>query len=160
MNIKSLLKSFFDIIFPPRCSICKKFSHEPICSDCLSKIQYIDKNVCKACGKPHDKYFEGNYCHDCYLKKTPFDMARSVAEYDGVMKDAIHKFKFNNKHTLKHSLGKLLTDYLNEASDLNLSDIDLIIPVPLSQKKLKTREYNQTTLLAEELPLPTYFDHF
>lgn len=151
MNLQTIFNSLIDLIFPPRCVVCKKFSNDPLCGDCLSKVKYIDPLVCKVCGEPHNSRFEGNFCHDCYQKKTPFDIARSITVYEGVMKEAIHEFKFNNKRTLSVPLGKIMIDYLKNNKEIGVSDVDIIIPVPLSRKKQRAREYDQAELLAEEL---------
>jgi ComF family protein len=151
MNIRSLFEGFIDLILPPRCAICRKHSQEQICKECTSKIKYLKTPYCRVCGRPHDARFEGDFCHDCYLKKTSFNSARSVAEYEGVIKKALHIFKFNNRYGLKTCLGRIAADYLNNSSGMNLSEVDMMIPIPLSRKKLKAREYNQAKLLAEEL---------
>lgn len=75
-------------------------------------------------------------------------MARSVAIYDGIVKDAIHEFKFNGKKKLSEKLGQLLTDYLT-GREIPTEEIDLIVPIPLSKKREKGRGYNQSMLLAE-----------
>jgi len=151
MTLRSLLNNFLDIIIPPRCIICKKQGREQICSDCFAKIRYVTPPYCKICGKPHDSRFEGGFCHECYRKKTPFDLARSATEYEGTIKEALHMFKFSNRHSLKIPLGKIMADYLAANNGIDLSQIDIIMPVPLSRKKERSREYNQAKLLAEEL---------
>jgi len=86
------------------------------------------------------------------MKKTPFYMVRSVAFYIGPLKDALHAFKFRNKRVLSVPLAKMMMDFLIDPnSDIRTSEIDMIVPVPLSRKKKKVREYNQAELLGEEL---------
>ena len=135
MNIRSLVNDILDIFFPPRCVGCKKLSQEPICETCLLGIENIKLPYCKICGKPYEHSFEGSFCHDCYLKKTPFDMARSITIYNGIIKKALHKFKYKNKMILRSILGKIMTRYIDNQTEFTLEDINLIIPVPLSRKK-------------------------
>jgi len=151
MNIHQIINSFLDIIFPARCIACKKLSRDQICDNCMKEIKLINEPICKICGKPHDKHFQGNYCHDCYLRKTPYDLARSVTIYEGIIKEALHKYKFENKHSLSDIFGRTLNAYLDHQKDMDISKIDMIIPVPLSRGKEKEREYNQAQLLAEEI---------
>ena len=106
--------------------------------------------VCGICGKPRDKYFKEDLCDDCAKGGIPFAMARSVALYDGVLKEAIHKFKFNGKKALASSLGRFLVSYL-QYGDIPLKDMDMVIPIPLSGKREKQRGYNQSKLLAAEI---------
>jgi ComF family protein len=80
----------------------------------------------------------------------PFEIARSVVLYDGVMKDAIHKFKFEGRRALSVPLGGFLTSYLG-CGDIPAERIDVIIPLPLSGKRERQRGYNQSELLAREI---------
>ena len=146
----SLIDQFVDLIFPPRCVICRNNSRKMVCDDCLSKIIYLKPPICRICGKPKDKYFSGELCEDCSKGGVPFVMARSIALYDGVLKDAIHKFKFGEKKTLSRSLGELLVSYLMHG-DIPMQKIDLIIPLPLSKERERQRGYNQSRELAEEI---------
>ena len=75
-------------------------------------------------------------------------MARSVALYEGVLKEAIHKFKFNGKKRLSGMLGQLMVEHL-KCGEIPINDIDLIIPVPLSRQRERERGYNQSRLLAD-----------
>ena len=148
--MKTLFGQFLDLIFPPRCFICKKYSDQIMCGDCMGRVARIKLPVCRICGKPFDGYFAGDICGDCLAKHPPFIMARSASLYEGVMKDAIHKFKFGGKKALSSLLGQYLISYLDHG-DIHLADIDLIVPVPLSMKRERDRGYNQSKLLAEEI---------
>jgi ComF family protein len=121
-----------------------------ICDDCLSKVIYLSPPICRICGKPKDRYFSGDLCEDCSKGGVPFAIARSVALYDGILKDAIHKFKFGGKRTLSPLLGRLLVSYLIHG-DIPMQEVDLIIPLPLSKEREKQRGYNQSRSLAEEI---------
>jgi len=146
----SLFSQLLDLIFPPRCAICKKKGQKMICDDCLSKVVYIKPPICRICGKPRDKYFAGDLCEDCSREGMPFEIARSVVLYDGVIKEAIHKFKFEGKRALSSFLGEFLIDYLKRGY-IPVKKIDAVIPLPLSRKRFRQRGYNQTELLAKEI---------
>lgn len=66
--------------------------------------------------------------------------------YESSLRHAIHQFKFNGKVGLDRPLGRLLEQAI--ASDLK---VDLVVPVPLQQKRLQQRSYNQALLLAKEI---------
>ena len=145
-----IFEQFIDLIFPPRCIICKNKTHKFVCEKCESKIRYLKPPICKICGEPKDKYFKGELCEDCAIEEPPFIMARSIVLYEGPIKDALHKFKFNGKTRLSSFLSRLMISYL-ENGDIRMDPIDLIIPVPLSKNREKQRGYNQSKLLAEEI---------
>jgi len=63
------------------------------------------------------------------------------------MRQAIHQLKYRNVRTLAAPLAKLLKDYLVT----NPVPGEILVPVPLHQKRLRERGYNQSGLLAWEL---------
>jgi len=68
----------------------------------------------------------------------------SFGAYDGVIKEAIHCFKYGGVKRVGKELGRLLGSIMPP-------EIDILIPVPLHIKKLRTREFNQSAVLAKEL---------
>jgi ComF family protein len=71
-----------------------------------------------------------------------------VTTYEGIVKEAIARFKFNGKKRLAEPLGILLVKYLSSHSNLNVNELDAIVPVPLHLSRLKQRGFNQVELLA------------
>jgi ComF family protein len=149
-DMPGLFNQFLDLIFPPQCAICKKKGQKIFCDECLGKVIFIKPPICRICGKPRDKYFIGELCEDCSKEGMPFEIARSVVLYDGAMKEAIHKFKFEGKKALSSFLGRFLVDYLKRGH-IPINKIDAVIPLPLSKKREKQRGYNQSGLLAREI---------
>jgi len=72
------------------------------------------------------------------------DSLSSFGAYDGVIKEAIHCFKYGGVKRVGKELGRLLGSIMPP-------EIDILIPVPLHIKKLRTREFNQSAVLAKEL---------
>jgi ComF family protein len=62
------------------------------------------------------------------------------------LQDAIGLFKFRGKVGLADGLGRLLTDALPDGLSA-----DVVMPVPLSPARLRTREFNQSLLLADRV---------
>jgi ComF family protein len=63
------------------------------------------------------------------------------------MRQAIHQLKYRNLRALAEPLAKLLNDYLATYPIPG----EVLVPVPLHQKRLRERGYNQSSLLAKEL---------
>lgn len=150
--MRTIFEQLIDIIFPPKCVTCHNYSPQGICNACSNRIVKLEPPFCMICGKPKDRYFIREICEECSREKPPFIMARSAAIYDGVMKDAIHQFKFNNQMRLAGQLGRLLIDHLHEQG-ISSYKIDRIIPVPLSGQRQRSRGYNQAQLLANAISL-------
>lgn len=76
-----------------------------------------------------------------------FDSLRSAFLFSGVLRTAIHQFKYRGISSLAPALGTLLADYLS----MNPMPADLIVPVPLHRDRRRERGYDQAELLARSL---------
>lgn len=148
-TISNFFNSFTYILFPVRCVYCGRFlpvnDKVRICLNCLRTIRKIDFPYCKVCGTPLDG---GENCFDCQKKKYKFDLLRSYALYDGVIREMIHMFKYRNKEYLSKPLALFLYEAFKFYKELNESEI--VLSVPLHWLKKYIRGYNQTELLAKE----------
>jgi len=149
-----VLQTFLDLIFPPLCRICRcripAHDGRNICDSCWNRIEPLAEPTCLLCGAPLPDYLpEGRKCPRCPLEKVHFDRAAAVARYDGVMRDAIHWFKYRYKRGLAESLGRLLLQGLREK--YSAERFDAVVPVPLHRARRRAREFNQARLLAQPL---------
>lgn len=81
------LRSLLDLVFPPACEVCRKRCEEALCSDCFSEIKFVKPQL-------------GIYC---------------ASVYEGVMRTALHCFKFQKRKNLAEPLGVLLVKYISHA---------------------------------------------
>ena len=100
--------------------------------------------LCPKCGKPQPS---GILCPSCVSWQAEIDGIRSPFRFDGVIRQAIHQLKYRNLRALAVPLAKLLQDYLTTSHVPG----EALVPVPLHQKRLRQRGYNQSRLLAQEL---------
>ena len=79
----------------------------------------------------------------------PLEKAAALSYYEPntEFSRVIHAMKYFGRQDVGIHLGELLARTLQE-NDF-FSDIDVIIPVPLSKERLKERGYNQTSLVAK-----------
>jgi ComF family protein len=85
-------------------------------------------------------------CSLCRREPLQIDGIRSVAYFEGTLREVIHHFKYYNKQDLAIPLGKLMGDYWEK----NPLPAEIIVPVPLHVDRLRERGYNQAALLARE----------
>lgn len=72
-----------------------------------------------------------------------------MLKYEGLVRDKIINYKFNEHSYLYKAFTRLIIN--NKKICRFLGNYDIIIPVPLSNKKLANRGYNQAELIANEI---------
>jgi ComF family protein len=147
------IERLFQFLLPSQCHCCEKFleqGQKGICSDCLSKIEWIEPPFCSLCGTPFaSKEVEIHLCGACITKKKYFTMARALGFYEGSLKEAIHRWKYQEKTYLTPFFGERMAEGLYRYWDPKI--FDLLIPVPLHTHRLRERGFNQALLLVKEL---------
>lgn len=129
-----------DIVYPPRCAGCGRRGVW-VCRDCMAALPRFAPPWCARCGAPLG-YAE------CRCPQLPpsLQAVRSAARYDGWLRAAIIAFKYGDEPARAPHLGDLAA---SAAADL--MPVDLLVPVPLHPRRLKSRGYNQAALLARRL---------
>lgn len=154
MQRSHILTGLADIVFPSRCVICGAIlgSGEKIriCPECLLQISFIESPICPRCGLPFVNYEGADHlCGECASLKQYFSVARSVGKFEAPLLDAIHQFKYKGKIAVGETIGKVMAEF--EYDSFSPKGYSLIMPVPLHQKKLKERGFNQSVILAKEV---------
>ncbi len=144
-----------NLVFPPHCAVCEApTEHAPaLCGSCFSKITFISDPYCVICGCPFD-YDIGttSICIPCQTNAPPYDRARAALRYDDASRKLITRLKFNDKMSLAPFAAQLMTA---AATDI-LAKCEVIIPVPLHWRRLWTRQFNQSALIAHHIAKCTH----
>lgn len=132
------------IVFPNKCPSCRRVISpcEIICDECLEKREIPFGKRCKVC------FSKKEYCN-CASKPKFFFRAVSPFVYKGSVKNALIYLKNKKSNRLAEYFAKEMV----KSFDKNFPDvkIDAIIPVPLHKSKFKSRGFNQSELLADEI---------
>ena len=144
-STKSFLSS---ILFPRICVGCGS-DIRWICDECLKTIDIIKQPFCPECRRVTEM---GEFCENC-RSRYDLDGIFICANFeDGVLKEAVHHFKYNYISDSGGILGKLLSGKLISVrqKDKNkiIPDFDVVVPVPLHKKRLRQRGFNQAEVLA------------
>lgn len=141
-----MLTSLSAQILPGRCLSCGSPAYVQlgICGSCRSQIRRIPEPICDICGTAIGA---PGICIECQYKPPPFDKMLSAGVFEGLLKDIIHKFKYNNATLYKKPLAGLVSDMLLHTGICP----DMITFVPLHWTRMISRGYNQTALIAREL---------
>ncbi len=122
-------------------------SGERWCHDCQEKTKKILPPICDLCGQTIKT---NNLCQRCYKSPRYFKAARFWAEFGGPVRNALHDIKYRKNIGLGLSLAQNLVSLIRQ----NNWNIDLVIPVPLGERRAKQRGNNQAALIAK--PLASY----
>lgn len=140
------------LAYPRFCIICESRieSHRfgSACRKCWAANHYFsnDDPLCFKCGK----MMTGNNasseldCHQC--SEHCYDNAVAVGTYTGAIKQAILKLK--TVPNIPEHLNELIEKRLQK---LENSQIDLVIPIPLSERRYHERGFNQAELVADRV---------
>lgn len=139
-----------DAAFPPVCLSCRAglVTHDALCPKCWSRIDFIRPPLCDRLGLPMP-YDTGGVMISAAAAADPpaYERARAVAHFTGVIRELVHDFKFSDWHVAR----KLLSRLMAEAGRELIADADVVVPVPLSRRRLISRRFNQAALLAQDL---------
>lgn len=155
--LAALFDPFLALLYPPCCLVCSQLGESGLCAGCAAQIMPVAAPFCPVCGQtlaPDD-----GGCLHCRQRHPAYVRARPMGAYDGVLRHAIHQFKYRDRPQLAVPLGRLLADYAREqAPALNGLRFDAVLPVPMHAVRQRQRGYNQSERLARvagrELGLP------
>ena len=162
--LKTLGHTVMDMIWPPICCTCSRAlpltdgpaeAGQYFCPECLNTLELRPPSSCPLCGRP---YFHTNshLCGDCLSSPPPWNTAAWAMVYQGTAARSIALLKYHgdlNQIPALAALGRACLPWPAYTGDDEASIIhDLIIPMPISPKRLNERGFNQ----AEELVATIY----
>ena len=148
--ISNTSDSLLTIFYPQSCQICEKSvelkSDGSICTECWEKTHIFngEEIICEKCsaflkkGLPETKTF----CRRC--ETDEYDVAFSVGLYEKAL--AVSILNLKKQPFLPAGLRK----HIHHSFDnLPFRNPDLIIPVPLSVRRLNERGFNQASIISQ-----------
>lgn len=146
-----LLQSAIRFLYPPQCLACtgeteKEFA---LCGSCWQETQFISGLVCDACGVPlpGESPHQAIYCDSCLFAPKSWKKGRAAILYGGVGRALILRLK----HGDRLDLAGPLSGWMYKSAAPLIACTDIIVPVPLHWRRLFSRRYNQSALLAQGL---------
>lgn len=158
------LLAVLDVLFPPSCPACGATCWQPdarpLCGACRRRLP-APALRCPSCARPVGPHLVGPGCPRCVGAQAEQDalawsgrpagaaqraIGGVVAAYGyaGAARDLVLALKFRARMEAAALLGPPLA----EALELRGVPGDLLVPVPLSRRRLHERGYNQALLLA------------
>jgi len=145
-----MLKKIINLLLPNQCILCQANSERSLslCLDCEKELPWNDK-ACPRCGKGITS-IDQSLCGICLSHPPPYHGCIAAFRYQAPISDWISGMKFHDKWHYSQILGKLFAKTLQRT--LEKKDYpELIIPVPLHQKRLRKRGFNQALEIAKPI---------
>lgn len=135
-----------DFALPPRCGGCGVIVTQlhSFCGDCWTAMNWCGQGGCETCGLPLEAT-DAEVCGRCLAQPPQITRARAAVEYGDVARALVMKLKYGRK------VGSAATMAAFMAPLAELRDDTVLVPVPLHRRRLWSRGFNQSVLIANAL---------
>jgi ComF family protein len=148
--LRRSLTAAFDFLLPRACAVCHRLADDGdtgmVCGRCWSRVSWLQAPRCDRCGHPQLR----QECTWCVLLPPYVRAVRSVCwMHRGTGAEIVHALKYGGWHAIGTSLAERMgrltwpLDAIEERAAL--------VPVPLSESRLRERGYNQSERMASAL---------
>lgn len=144
--LKSVARTGIQVVAPDVCAGCG-VAGAWICAECERLVVPVDPDTCcQRCGWATTS--DGRWCHRCRDWPDNVLRVRSRFEFAGPVRDSILRMKYRGEYarTTWHA-EHLQTLIVDSGWDIP----DVVMPIPLHRRKLRSRGYNQSEKLARYL---------
>ena len=140
--LSKLTSSALDLLFPLQCLGCQREGNL-LCAQCKNGLDKLNPPTCTVCAQPSPR----SLCTWCRRTPLAIDGIRAPYLMQGPVQEAIYSLKYRSVRAIAPELAQLLAQYMTRRRITG----ELLVPVPLHSRRLRSRGYNQSALLAREL---------
>jgi ComF family protein len=148
--LKQSFAPLVNLLYPPRCPNCGDAigEHGALCHACWSGLVIPGEPCCATCQRPFGSAAveAGSLCAPCLAHPPQHDGIAAATLYTEGSRKLVLAFKHGRRIALADLLGRLMLARLPV-----LEGEWLVIPVPLHRRRLWSRGFNQSALLAGEI---------
>lgn len=134
----------FKAILKQRCILCSNYQGTDLgmCEPCLHGLPWHQATQCPQCALLSD----GRTCGNCLAAPPSFDATHSIFTYDFPLDKLLQRYKYRETLQLSSTFATLLQQKLKPSHN-----IDLVLPMPMHDKRLQERGFNQALEIARLL---------
>ena len=154
-RLKKYLNQLSNLLYPQYCLHCEEGVPGPsiFCENCQAQITRLSESHCFICSIPFESsaatsHSPDHRCGECRENLPAFSKAVTPFLYEGPLSSAICQFKYQKKPHLAVPLAGLM---MNDLAGIAVGGIDSVMAIPLHPSRLRSREFNQSLLLAREI---------
>lgn len=145
-TVRAVLRTALDLALPPLCPACREpVEGQALCPACWSKLSFITRPYCERLGIPfvYDPG-PGILSMEAIADPPAYQRARAAVRFDEISRALVHALKYSDRLDLAPMMGR----WLSHAGRELLAEADALVPVPLHWRRLWTRRFNQSAMLA------------
>ena len=147
------MPSFLNLLYPPACLLCDRRLEAPepcVCETCRRAMPRLLPPVCRRCGVSLPGAYDASLvCRSCMAQPPAFEQARAPFLYIGLVRDALHAFKYHGHRRVGAWLAEAMV-HLHPAAHAE-PPYDLLASVPMHWVKGRLKGMNPAAWLAQAL---------
>ncbi|WP_080873249.1 ComF family protein [Oceanobacillus timonensis] len=123
-----------------------------LCSSCADTLEIISGKRCEGCSRA----WNGKLCLDCQQWRELGDNIEknfSIFNYNAAIRDMIRQWKYRGDYVLREIFRKELQSAFKKQFADKYPQI-AVVPIPISENRMRERGFNQSLALAEMLACP------
>ncbi|MBO9649750.1 MAG: ComF family protein [Variovorax sp.] len=136
---------------PSQCAICRAWPAQPICDACVARFAPPTPR-CTTCALPVPTGVAR--CGACVSNPPPVDACHVACTYAWPWPERIAEFKFRGNPGLATPLVTLLQS--SPWVEAAIEQADIVLPMPLTNARMRERGFNQAHELAKRLAPATH----
>lgn len=164
-----LADALLSVLIAPGCACCARPLEQPtrgaVCDACWAAIPLATDPVCETCGDALPTWRQAGALHGtlempglpssglcvrCRRSARSITTGRSIAPYEGALRNILHALKYDRRRSLAAPLAALMVARSAEV----LTAADAVVPVPLHVFRQYRRGFNQAAELSRHLGVP------
>ncbi len=149
LSISTLAQSLAAMLLPQSCLLCAADSGAALlCGDCRDSLPRLPASRCPICALPTPR---GEACGECLRRPPHFDATVAVFIYAFPVDKLVQQLKYAHRLASADFFGDCLTQSFSRGGTDAPAACDLLIPLPLSESRLRQRGFNQAVEIARPL---------
>lgn len=153
-SINQILSQLWQVFLPNVCQLCGMSGPDLVCSACCREWLHQDQPRCRRCANlllAATK--DAATCGACLSRPPAFSLTTVLGDYAAPQDRLIWALKFGNRLVLAQFFAGHLARAIKQETDTTypFPPPSLLIPIPLSQLRLRQRGYNQAWEVAKRL---------
>lgn len=136
-----------DLVLPPRCPGCGEIvdALHSFCAECWAGLRFLGESGCQSCGIPLAAT-DAETCAGCLASPPRIARTRAAVAYGDISRTLAIRLKYGRKVALAKAMARYMSPLVGA-----LPNDALLIPVPLHRRRVATRGFNQSLLIAREI---------